>query len=315
MLEKAKEVIFNGGDSKMKDNKKFSQKMSRKYLCRSMFLPICLSSFLISGAVTSAPSNEESSSSSETFLSAQVANIPSQRIKAPDIVIEQKDIKEVEPVSEKELEIDYTLKTGYTTATINVRKEASLESDVVNIFPFNTPLDFIEYNEDWSMILVDDIPCYVYNEYITCEEIPYTSMSVSGDVRKSFMDYSAITSVSSRQYKIQSSKAYTGDRGIRMVNGRYLIAIGSFYSKEVGQYIDLVLENGTVIPCIIGDCKKDIDTMNNHSTGKDGSTAEFIIQTSAVSSEVRKSGDCSDIDDSWESPVIEVRLYNKNIFD
>lgn len=307
----------------MKIYRKFIQKISRKYLYRSMILPIFVSSFIVSGVMLSA---QEGNSKSDPFISSQsikVALPEIQEIKT--ISLDTKELREGVKSSElleekeisvqEEIKLSETLKTGFTSATVNVRSEASLNSEVVGIFPFNSYIEYMDYNDDWVVIFERGIPQYVYRSYVSGEEIPYTTMKVTGDIRKSFMDYTTITSVSSNQYKIQSSKAYTGESGVRMVNGRYLIAIGSFYSKEVGQYIDLVLENGTVIPCIIGDCKSDKDTMNNHATGKDGSTAEFIIQTSAVSSDVRKSGDCSDIDESWESPVIEVRIYNKNVFD
>lgn len=46
----------------------------------------------------------------------------------------------------------------------------------------------------------------------------------------------------------------TGDRGIATINGRYLVAVSTTFGR-VGDYIDIVLTNGEVIPCIIADAK------------------------------------------------------------
>ena len=45
-----------------------------------------------------------------------------------------------------------------------------------------------------------------------------------------------------------------GDRGIATINGRYLVAVSTTFGG-VGDYIDIVLTNGEVIPCIIADAK------------------------------------------------------------
>ena len=76
---------------------------------------------------------------------------------------------------------------------------------------------------------------------------------------KTYEPYTTITSVNSWQYKLQQ-KAYTNEDGFRMINGRYMIATGSGVSHDIGRYIDIVLENGTVIPCVIGDAKDDAHT-------------------------------------------------------
>lgn len=37
------------------------------------------------------------------------------------------------------------------------------------------------------------------------------------------------------------------------LDDRYLIAVGSKFNTLPGQYIDLILENGVVIKCMMGD--------------------------------------------------------------
>lgn len=98
---------------------------------------------------------------------------------------------------------------------------------------------------------------------------------------KAYMGYKAVTCTSSPQYKLLNGEsAYTDSAtGIRMVDDRYCIAVGSYYSTTVGQKIDLYLETGVVIPCIVGDCKANCHT--NSSTHQyclsNGSVAEFIV--------------------------------------
>ena len=48
------------------------------------------------------------------------------------------------------------------------------------------------------------------------------------------------------------------NRGIATINGRYLVAVATTFGG-VGDYIDIVLTNGEVIPCIIADAKSSND--------------------------------------------------------
>lgn len=101
---------------------------------------------------------------------------------------------------------------------------------------------------------------------------------------KAYMGYNAVTCVSSPQYKLLNGEsAYTDvNTGVRMVDGRYCIAVGSYYTTTVGQKLDLYLETGVVIPCIVGDCKADCHT-NSESHQfclSNGSVAEFIVDYS-----------------------------------
>lgn len=138
----------------------------------------------------------------------------------------------------------------------------------------------------------------------------FTDKSVYGDTRKSYMDYTCITDSTSPQYKLQRLYGVTNNFGIRTVNNRLCIALGSFYTHNVGQYVDLILTDNTVVHCIIGDQKKNIDTHNNHSMGNDGGVAEFVVQTSALSSTVRRMGDISYASDLFKQPVKTIRVID-----
>lgn len=94
-----------------------------------------------------------------------------------------------------------------------------------------------------------------------------------------FMDYRAVTCQTSNQWKLlRSDECYTGNRGIRMIGDRYCIAVGTYYAPSVGTKLDLVMADGSVLKCIVGDFKADHDTdSNNQFQAYDGSVAEFII--------------------------------------
>ena len=97
-----------------------------------------------------------------------------------------------------------------------------------------------------------------------------------------YMDYKAVTARSSAQYQLLNSDLAHTDKitGIRMIDDRYCIALGSYYTSKVGQKVNLVFENGTVIKCILGDCKSDKHTDPSHRFHSvDGSVAEFIVDS------------------------------------
>lgn len=132
---------------------------------------------------------------------------------------------------------------------------------------------------------------------------------------KSFMDFRTITDSTSKQYKIQSTYAYTGNYGIRMVNDRYCIALGTYYGAEVGQYVDLVLENDVVIHCVLVEIKADEHTdSNNIVTLHNGCVTEFVVDSDMLVHNVKIYGDISYSDSNWGSPVKEVIVYEENVF-
>ena len=173
---------------------------------------------------------------------------------------------------------------------------------------------------------------YVFDEEISCidklieiygEEykyVEYTIISVPKEYTgrrdfKSYEDYRQIKSKNSPHYKLQNTYAYTGDFGIRMVDERFCIALGGYFTDIIGQYIDVVLENGVVIPCILGDQKAraHTDDMNiSHLT--DGSILEFIVDKPMLNDIPRKMGNISYCCDEWRSPVAYVIVYNTNFF-
>lgn len=160
-------------------------------------------------------------------------------------------------------------------------------------------------NGEWKVGFID------YNELLE-EPIPYTDYNIPAySGFKSYMDYKAITDVNSPAYKLTRA-TYTGMEGIRMYDNRYLVAIGRHFDASVGDYVDLILENGTVIKCIVGDRKAWYDTDPSHLFTTNGCMSEFIVNTNSLSWSVIKKGDISESHDEWKSPVTKVRIYKKN---
>lgn len=144
----------------------------------------------------------------------------------------------------------------------------------------------------------------VKKEYIV------TMPNIEGyDGAKTHESYTAITSKTSLQYKLQQ-KAETDQDGFRKVDGRYMIAVGTGVSSDVGRYIDLVLEDDTVIPCVIGDIKADVHTDKGYHimTARSHCASEFIVDLDYLDGKT-----VTQIKPEWNSKVKRFIVYNVQI--
>ena len=116
-----------------------------------------------------------------------------------------------------------------------------------------------------------------------------------------------------RKWKIRQA-GETDEYGIRRVDGRACVALGSYFGAKVGQYLDLILENGTVIPCIMGDEKADRHTDDRYHayTVHSACCSEFLVDAARLRRYIGGSGDVSELFKKWDSPVSAVRVYRKN---
>lgn len=205
---------------------------------------------------------------------------------------------------------------GWTTTNVNVRNEPSTDSEVLEVYSFNTPIQYYKFNDEWAKIVYPTGYAYMSLQYISNEKLNYRDYTVpitSGF--KSYMPYTAITNKASKQFKLQQM-ASTGAYGIRTVNNRYCVAIGTAFNAQVGTYFDLILENETVISCIVSDIKADKHTdKNNMITVSNGCLTEFIVNSSALDRNAKRMGDISYCCDEWNSRVEKIRVYDKNIFE
>ena len=74
-----------------------------------------------------------------------------------------------------------------------------------------------------------------------------------------------------------------------------------------------MLENGTIIPAVMGDLKDDNDTdVNNVYTVKTNCCTEFIIDSSSAATNIfKRYGDVSYALQDWNSKVVAIQIVNK----
>lgn len=122
---------------------------------------------------------------------------------------------------------------------------------------------------------------------------------------KAYMDYRAITNTHSEQYKLQKVSS-TDDNGLRVHNGYYLIALGTYYSTTVGERFKITLDTGEELLCEVGDIKGDSSTdETNRYVPINGNIVEFIVDTDKLPKKVRKMGSVSYID-GFEGSVTSI---------
>lgn len=109
---------------------------------------------------------------------------------------------------------------------------------------------------------------------------------------KCYMDYRTITDTSSPQWQLQQV-AYTDTDGLRRVNNRFCIALGSAYGSTIGDKYIVELAAGAQLRCILADQKADCDTNADNTADVNGAVVEFIVDTPSLSSTVRSMGDVS----------------------
>lgn len=199
----------------------------------------------------------------------------------------------------------------YAGTNINIREEASIRSCVVRTMSYGEKVvGTIKEGSNW----IETDEGFVHKDYVV-DKIDYEDLEAP-DTRgfKSFLGYNVFGS-STKQGKLQEC-ATTTEEGLRVVDGRYCVAMGSYYSTSIGQYFDLVLENGVVIPCILGDGKADCHTdSTNRVTIHNGCISEFIVDERNLNSTAMFRGDVSFCKEGWNSPVDYVRVYDKNFFE
>ena len=209
---------------------------------------------------------------------------------------------------------------GWTTENLNVREQPNTDSGILDTIPFNTYIKYYEYNDDWAEISFDNGQAYISRDYISDQECDFVMYDIPKyEGFKSWMSYKAITNRSSKQYRLQQI-ASTGYAGMRTVNNRYCVAIGTAFDASIGTYIDLILEDGFVIPCIVADIKNPKHTDANNVftiTGKTKKTiccTEFIIDPDKLNVNAMESGNISDCNELWTECVRAIVVYDKNVW-
>lgn len=128
---------------------------------------------------------------------------------------------------------------------------------------------------------------------------------------KSYMSYKSITKEDSPQYYLQEICGTDAD-GFRKCADRYVIAVGRGVGGQVGDCVDLILKNGQVIYCVIGDYKANQHTDAANITGYNGCCSEFIVDPQTLRRDIKYRGNIGCGYVGWESPVLVIRRYDVN---
>lgn len=142
----------------------------------------------------------------------------------------------------------------------------------------------------------------------------------SGHTFKPYTSWTAYTAKSSQQYKLQQI-AHAAENGIRAVtdpNGieRYCIALGTAWAggqpKHIGRCIDVYMENGAVLHCVLADVKRQEDTKNNANRyGRiNNDILEFIVDTGKVPKEVIRTGNVSNAGPEFSGGVKNIVVFD-----
>lgn len=227
-------------------------------------------------------------------------------------------VNEYQNIDNAESNYNPQYKFGFCSDSVNLMKEPSDNSEILDTLNFNMIFCYTQcyLNPDWIQIKYYDGFAYIKKEYVMDKECAFTTYEIpyySGT--KSWMPYDCFGN-NTNQYKLQQL-CYTDDYGIREVNNRYCVAFGTAYvGSSIGQYVDLILEDGQILPCIVGDVKapNDTDSLNRYTVATD-CYSEFIVNSDYLISRAKRTGDISDADDIFSERVVEIIVYEKNIFE
>ena len=214
--------------------------------------------------------------------------------------------------NESEVSIDSTLDDTVISITesntmhsgvVNSRSVTSGVDDILYSYIVAKPIDVkilpiddvkIKENQGWGADLVmaefsDILPSLNEDEQKEQMLIDLTEPNildgtegneVCNSATKTFMGYDSVTSKTSRQWYILNDEKYSWsdtETGFRMFGDRICIAIGQRYALP-GDKVDVVMKNGSIIRCIVGDAKSTLDTDVTMSYQKyDGSVIEMIV--------------------------------------
>ena len=177
---------------------------------------------------------------------------------------------------------------------------------------------------DMANYLADEInkiePNITYVEDISCKSgVKSKSNKSEYDIPdydtafKTYMDYRKITDKTSAQYMLQM-EAYTDDMGLRKYEDHYIVAMGTYYSNNVGDTFKITLDNDTSFNVIIGDIKANChtDSQNMYSPVYDNNgnlisanVIEFIVDTNKLDRSVTKLGTVSAYD-NFKGNIVKI---------
>lgn len=110
---------------------------------------------------------------------------------------------------------------------------------------------------------------------------------------KSFTDYRVYNIEETPHYRLQN-QCYTDQMGLRRLGEDYCVAVGSYYSSDIGDRFEVTLDTGFTFTAIVSDTKADYDTDEKHmytpcvnyNGENSGNLLEFIVDIESISKEM-----------------------------
>lgn len=135
---------------------------------------------------------------------------------------------------------------------------------------------------------------------------------------KYFTDYRYYNLKYTPHYRLQQA-SWTDEQGLRRFNNDYIVALGSYYSTNIGDRFEVTLDTGIIFTVIVGDGKWDSDCdelcMYMPCTDYEGNQAanllEFIIDEEILDTKVYNYGDLNCIDE-LKGSVIKMRYLGRD---
>ena len=203
----------------------------------------------------------------------------------------------------------------YAITTVNIRKKPSIKSKSVGQIYWNDKVKVTKkVSKKWYKVKYKKKNRYICAKYLKKKQYKYkTYSSPSSNSFKSFEDADCITDSTKLAHGRLKRKYHLDYRsGVWMVGNRYCIAVGSYYTKNIGVKIDLVLSHKGkkhILKCITADSKADKDTVKNHRVHKDGSVVEFVVKTSALPKKALLRGDVSYAGKQFKGKIVKIKIY------
>lgn len=184
--------------------------------------------------------------------------------------------------SSKVQRIEWYVPEWYTEENNIVEYEVAIEQAD---YQFN-PNTYIQTTDDNLINYAEDTTLPVYTTWTlvsdTYADFSAPELEENSKTLMRFQEF-GYNEGNRQAHLARGSYAYTGEYNIRMVDGRMLIALGTHYTSTIGQYVDIELEDGTILACMLGDVKSDTHTDDTHRYQRwDKSVVEFIVDSPIV---------------------------------
>lgn len=96
----------------------------------------------------------------------------------------------------------------------------------------------------------------------------------------SYMTWQSITDPTTKQFQLLMEAEAYDENDFGVINGKYVVAVKPYYGK-IGDYLDVIQDDDSVLHCIIGDYKGNENEITDGENSKyyhhDKSVVEFIV--------------------------------------